>query len=442
MRPVALLLALLLAAPPVAPIPVVARGMALVNDGDFEAAVFALDAAIREMDGRPGTEQDRALAHLYLGVAYLELDQEVTAKAKFSEAIRLQPGLRLDPERFSPQVIRTFDAVRVEASALAPTGKGPVGPAVTAPVPAPTASEPPRRKRKAVPVILVVGAGAAAAGVALASGGGATPVADVTSTTVVADTTTTTTTSTTTTAPPAPTTTTTTSTTTTAPPAPTTTTTTTTLPPNPPRASCSYDVSPASQQFPVSGGNGTCRVTAPKGCPWTAEATSDWIILTGGTAGSASGTISFQIEASAEESERDGRIDLLDTAANVDAHCAITQAGTGTRASTAAEGTSWTSTLDAAGGSGQVVVDGILGAFQQRVGQRLQRLRSGPHRMEGVLVNGDGRSGTWRFELGGLFEPGSLQVIAGDAAIVTANTVVFRLAGRPGERVAFTFRSR
>jgi hypothetical protein len=62
--------------------------------------------------------------------------------------------------------------------------------------------------------------------------------------------------------------------------------------------------------------------------------------------------------------------------------------------------------------------------------------------MEGVLVNGDGRSGTWRFELGGLFEPGSLQVIAGDAAIVTANTVVFRLAGRPGERVAFTFRSR
>jgi hypothetical protein len=153
-----------------------------------------------------------------------------------------------------------------------------------------------------------------------------------------------------------------------------------------------------------------------------------------------SGTISFRIEASTEENEREGHIRLRNAATKVGARCEITQAGTQT--SVSAEGTSWTSTLDAAGGSGQVVVDGILGAFQQRVGQRLQRLRSGRHRMEGVLVNGDGRSGTWRFELGGLFEPGSLQVIAGDPAAVTANTVVFRLAGRPGERVAFTFRNR
>src|SRR5262249_33444419 len=139
----------------------VQHGIALVDQGDFEAAVVALDAALRDLQGRPAADEQRALANLYLGVAYLELDQEVTSRAKFRAALRLQPALRLAPDRFSPQVIRTFEAVRLEAAA-APAA---VGPASGRPRSAPSPSPSPQRRRSAVPFLLI-GGGAAAAGVA------------------------------------------------------------------------------------------------------------------------------------------------------------------------------------------------------------------------------------------------------------------------------------
>lgn len=37
------------------------------------------------------------------------------------------------------------------------------------------------------------------------------------------------------------------------------------------------------------------------------------------------------------------------------------------------------------------------------------------------------------------FKPGSLRVVAGTVALITGDTVVFRLQGKPGERVVFTF---
>ncbi len=49
--------------------------------------------------------------------------------------------------------------------------------------------------------------------------------------------------------------------------------------------------------------------------------------------------------------------------------------------------------------------------------------------------------GTWRFALGAI--PGlradSLRVVAGDVLQAAADAVVFRLQGRPGERVVFSF---
>ena len=62
----------------------------------------------------------------------------------------------------------------------------------------------------------------------------------------------------------------------------------------------------------------------------------------------------------------------------------------------------------------------------------------GRHRVEGVLLAAAERPGTLRFELTGV-RPGSLRVLAGTALAVTAGAVVFRLDGRTGERVAFTF---
>jgi hypothetical protein len=62
----------------------------------------------------------------------------------------------------------------------------------------------------------------------------------------------------------------------------------------------------------------------------------------------------------------------------------------------------------------------------------------GPARVEALLVTAAGRPGTWRFQLPSAVKPGSLRVVAGDVAAIAADTVTFRLAGRPGERIVFT----
>jgi len=110
----------------------------------------------------------------------------------------------------------------------------------------------------------------------------------------------------------------------------------------------------------------------------------------------------------------------------------------------AARRIAWASELDLDGGSGQVVVNGEAAAFASRgrsagaaVGRR------GVNRIEAQVVEAAGRPGTWRFELGttGSLEAGSVRVIAGEVALVTESAIVFRLKGRPGERVVFAFRT-
>ena len=59
-----------------------------------------------------------------------------------------------------------------------------------------------------------------------------------------------------------------------------------------------------------------------------------------------------------------------------------------------------------------------------------------------AIVQAEGKPGHWRFELGLSADPGSLRVIAGEAVLVTADSIGFRFKGRPGERVVFTFRAR
>jgi hypothetical protein len=104
----------------------------------------------------------------------------------------------------------------------------------------------------------------------------------------------------------------------------------------------------------------------------------------------------------------------------------------------------WATELDLDGGSGQVVVNGEAAAYAARgrsagaaVGRR------GVNRIEAQVVEAAGRPGTWRFELDttGSLQAGSVRVIAGEVALLTENAVVFRLKGRPGERVVFSFRT-
>jgi hypothetical protein len=64
-------------------------------------------------------------------------------------------------------------------------------------------------------------------------------------------------------------------------------------------------------------------------------------------------------------------------------------------------------------------------------------LARGPHRFEAVLTSGGRQPGVWRFRFQGVLRPGSLRVRAGEAASVFSDTIVFRLRGAPGERIAF-----
>ena len=90
---------------------------------------------------------------------------------------------------------------------------------------------------------------------------------------------------------------------------------------------------------------------------------------------------------------------------------------------------------------GQVVVDGTQAVFPAGgLATFSLPVDAGRHRFEATLVDGAGRPGTWRFDLSTLgLRPGSLGVVAGEAAQAGSATVVFRLRGKPGERVVFTF---
>ena len=52
---------------------------------------------------------------------------------------------------------------------------------------------------------------------------------------------------------------------------------------------------------------------------------------------------------------------------------------------------------------------------------------------------GVGRPGTWTFDLGARARPGTLRVVAGEAAAVGPRSLVLQLHGRAGERAVFSF---
>ena len=137
-----------------------------------------------------------------------------------------------------------------------------------------------------------------------------------------------------------------------------------------------------------------------------------------------------------EESERKGRIRLLQ---KKDIRCEVVQQGKGNLRLTPAS-VKWASELQVAGGSGQVVLNGMSGAHQgPGRSQGTGEVRRGVNRFEATLVEGRGQPGTWRFEFAGTFQPGSLRVVAGELQLVTAEAIIFRLAGRPGEHIVFAF---
>jgi hypothetical protein len=100
------------------------------------------------------------------------------------------------------------------------------------------------------------------------------------------------------------------------------------------------------------------------------------------------------------------------------------------------------SQLEVPRGRGQVAINGQVALS---VGPGVQRgavlVRAGENRIEAWLSE-SASPGLWRFDLGELAEPGTLSVVQGQVQVVAGDSLAFRMSGKPGERVVFTFRRR
>ena len=65
-------------------------------------------------------------------------------------------------------------------------------------------------------------------------------------------------------------------------------------PPSPP-PSCSYSISPTSQNVAVSGGTGGVNVTTTAACAWTASSHASWITITSDGTGTGNGSLGFLV---------------------------------------------------------------------------------------------------------------------------------------------------
>ncbi|MDX6575897.1 MAG: hypothetical protein QOE96_1850 [Blastocatellia bacterium] len=77
-----------------------------------------------------------------------------------------------------------------------------------------------------------------------------------------------------------------------------------------PRSNCTYALSPLSQNVFASGGGGNVGVTTQDGCNWIATSNAAWITVTGGSSGTASGTVTYSVAANPISSPRSGTITI------------------------------------------------------------------------------------------------------------------------------------
>lgn len=141
----------------------VRRGIALVDEGEYDSAILMLDGAVRRLAAdKAHPTPDLAEAYFYLGVAYLGKGHETSAKARFREAVKQARDMSPSPEKFPPRVIELFEKAKEESRAEAPMASS----AATTP-----AAEP-KKKGGSKALLVVGGVALAGGGAALALGGG------------------------------------------------------------------------------------------------------------------------------------------------------------------------------------------------------------------------------------------------------------------------------
>jgi hypothetical protein len=94
----------------------IATGVRQVEEGDFEGAVTTLEAAIARLRGDPQRVRLLVQADIQLAVAHVALDRTPQAVQAFTEALTLDPNLRLPPDRFSPKVLSAFETARDQSA--------------------------------------------------------------------------------------------------------------------------------------------------------------------------------------------------------------------------------------------------------------------------------------------------------------------------------------
>lgn len=102
-------------------------GIQQVKDGHFDAALLTLDAVVRQLRSDPARHPELTRAFVYLGAAYVGLQQESPARENFKEALKLDKALQLDPNEFPPRVVRVFEATRKGKSKSAMYAGGGIG---------------------------------------------------------------------------------------------------------------------------------------------------------------------------------------------------------------------------------------------------------------------------------------------------------------------------
>ena len=145
----------------------VQKGIAQVDDGDYDGAILTLDNAARRLAPDKTRTNDLAQAYLYLGIAYIGKGREAAARANFREAIAQIKDLSLAAEKFPPKVVDLFEAAKADAAREAAARPSPTAPAGAGKPPAVTA-----KKGGGKGLLIIGGLAVAGGGVALAGGGG------------------------------------------------------------------------------------------------------------------------------------------------------------------------------------------------------------------------------------------------------------------------------
>jgi putative ABC transport system substrate-binding protein len=95
------------------------EGMKDYQQGNYEAAISKLKSVTEQS----GSSEDKASAHLALGIIYQLLNDEEQARTQFAKAIIVNPNLKLDRDFYSAKTIELFDQARYEGLDRVKKGK-------------------------------------------------------------------------------------------------------------------------------------------------------------------------------------------------------------------------------------------------------------------------------------------------------------------------------